>query len=145
LIRDQLIGTWKLINACSIRQSDGEVEYPFGKESVGQIMYDSTGNMSVVIMRPERPKSAINDKSQATNEEIKSAFDGFEAYFGTYEIDEEKKIVNHQIVGSLFPNWEGMTQTRFVEFSGNRLILKTPPMAYGGATVTGKLVWERKS
>lgn len=145
MIRDQLIGTWKLINACSIRQSDGEVEYPFGKQSVGQIMYDSAGNMSVVIMRPERPKSSMNDKSQATNEEIKSAFDGFEAYFGTYEIDEEKEIVSHHIVGSLFPNWEGMTQTRFAEFSGNQLTLKTPPMPYGGATVTGTLIWERKS
>ena len=145
MIRDQLIGTWKLISACSIRQSDGEAQYPFSKQPVGQIIYDSAGNMSVIIMRPERPKSSINDKSQATNEEIKSAFDGFEAYFGTYEIDEEKKIISHHIVGSLFPNWEGMTQTRFAEFSGNQLTLKTPPISYGGATITGTLVWERKS
>ncbi len=100
--------------------------------------------MSVIIMRPERPKSSINDKSKATNEEIKSAFDGFEAYFGTYEIDEEKKIVSHHIVGSLFPNWEGMTHTRFAEFSGNQLTLKTPPMQYGGETISGTLIWQRK-
>jgi hypothetical protein len=145
MIRDQLIGTWKLISACSIRQSDGEVQYPFSKHPVGQIMYDSAGNMSVIVMLPERPKFSINDKSQATNEEIKSAFDGFEAYFGTYEIDEEKEVVSHHIVGSLFPNWEGMTQTRFAEFSGNQLTLKTPPIPYGGATITYTLVWERKS
>lgn len=145
MIREHLIGTWNLISTLSMRQSDGEVKYPFGKQPVGQLMYDSAGNMSVVIMRPERPRSSINDKSQATNEEIKSAFNGFEAYFGTYEIDEEKAIVSHKIEGSLFPNWEGMTQTRFAEFSGNQLTLKTPPMPYGGETITGTLVWERKS
>ncbi|WP_455368216.1 lipocalin-like domain-containing protein [[Eubacterium] cellulosolvens] len=145
MIKDQLIGTWRLNSAFSIRQSDGEVLYPFSKQPVGQITYDSAGNMSVIIMRPERPKSSINDKSKATNEEIKSAFNGFEAYFGTYEIDEEQKVVSHHIVGSLFPNWEGMTQTRFAEFSGNQLTLKTPPMPYGGETITGTLVWQRKS
>jgi hypothetical protein len=145
MIRDQLIGTWRLISVCAIRQSDGEVKYPFGKRSVGQLMYDSAGNMSVVIMRPDRPRSSINDKFQATTEEIKSAFDGFEAYFGAYEIDEEKEIVIHHIEGSSFPNWEGTAQTRFAEFSGNQLTLRTPPLPYGGATFTWKLVWERKS
>jgi hypothetical protein len=108
-------------------------------------MYDSIGNMSVVIMRPDRPRTSINDKFQATTEDIKSAFDGFEAYFGSYEIDEEKKIVIHHIVGSSFPNWEGTAQTRFAEFSENLLTLRTPPLPYSGVTVTWKLVWERKS
>jgi hypothetical protein len=128
MIREQLIGTWRLISVCAIRQSDGEVKYPFGKRSVGQLMYDSIGNMSVVIMRPERPRSSINDKFQATAEEIKSAFEGFEAYFGAYKIDEEKEIVIHHIEGSSFPNWEGTAQTRFVELSGNQLKNATNPL-----------------
>ena len=143
MIRDQLIGTWKLIYG-EIRQSDGEVKYPYGKKSVGQLMYDSAGNMSNAIMRPERPRFSINDKFQGTTPEIKSAFDGFEAYFGAYEIDEEKETVIHHVEGSLLPNWEGTTQTRFVKFSGNQLILSMPPTPYGGATITGKFVWERK-
>ena len=77
MIREQLIGTWRLISVCAIRQSDGEVKYPFGKRSVGQLMYDSAGNMSVVIMRPERPGSSTNDKFQVMTGEIKSTFDGF--------------------------------------------------------------------
>jgi hypothetical protein len=145
MIKEQLIGTWRLISVCAIRQSDGEVKHPFGKRSVGQLMYDSIGNMSVVIMRPERPRSSINDKSQATTGEIKSAFEGFEAYFGAYKIDEEKKIVIHHIKGSSFPNWEGTAQTRFAELSGNQLTLRTPPLSYRGETFTWKLVWERKS
>ena len=145
MIREQLIGTWRLISVCAIRQSDGEVKHPFGKRSVGQLMYDSIGNMSVVIMRPERPRSSINDKFQATTGEIKSAFEGFEAYFGAYEIDDEKEVVIHHIEGSSFPNWEGTAQTRFVELSGNQLTLKTPPLPYRDATFTWKLVWERKS
>jgi len=144
MAREQLIGTWKIIS-CKYRRSDGEVTYPYGKQPLGQLMYDSAGNMSSIIMRPERPKFSINDKFQGTPEEIKSAFDGFDAIFGTYEVDEENESVIHHGEGSLFPNWEGMVHPRFVKLSGKRLTLSTTPILYGDGTIIGTLVWERKA
>jgi hypothetical protein len=108
-------------------------------------MYDAAGNMSVAFMRRDRPKFAGPDKFQGTPTEVRAAFDGFQAYFGTYEVDEAKRTITHYIAGSLFPNWEGTSQTRFVELSGNRLTLRTPPMTEGGGTVVAVLVWERRA
>ncbi len=141
--KEPLIGTWKLIS-CETRRSDGEVLYPYGKQPLGQLIYDPAGNMAVAIMRPGRVKFSIPDKFQGTPGETKSAFDGFESYWGTYEIDEEQNTVIHHVEGSLFPNWEGGTQTRFVEVSPHQLTLSTPLTPYGGATIIALLVWERK-
>ena len=145
MIRGAIIGAWELFSVCAIRQSDGEVKYPFSKQPIGQLMYDSIGNMSVVIIRPDRQELSADDDFQTTTGKIKLTSSGFQAYFGSYEIDEEKKIINHHIKGSSFPDWEGTTQTRFVEISENQLTLRTPAIPYHGEMFTWKLVWERKS
>jgi hypothetical protein len=142
MLRDRLIGTWRIISA-ETKRPDGEVVYQYGKQPVGHIMYDSAGNMGVAVMCQGRTKFAIPDKLQGTAAELKSAFEGFEGYCGTYDTDEEEKTVHHRVKASVFPNWEGTTQTRYVEFSGNRLTLRTPPTLYGGATVISEIVWER--
>ncbi|MHA2204100.1 MAG: lipocalin-like domain-containing protein, partial [Candidatus Hodarchaeales archaeon] len=41
---------------------------------------------------------------KSTLEEIKSAYEGFIAYFGTYEINNKEGTVTHHWEGSLFPN-----------------------------------------
>src|SRR5262245_50094640 len=44
------------------------------------------------------------------------------------DFDEAGASIIHNIEGSLFPNWEGQAQKRFLELSGNRLTLKTTPV-----------------
>lgn len=95
-------------------------------------------------MRPERPAFISNDLRKGTPEEVRAAFDGYVAYFGTYEVSEEEGTVTHNIRGSLFPNWIGQNQKRFFEFTGNRLTLKTAPIPTAETAVTGILVWERE-
>jgi len=52
--------------------------------------------------------------------------------------------VVHQVEGSLFPNWEGQGQKRYVELSGHRLKLTTPPTLWGGGEeIVGMIEWER--
>ncbi len=144
MIRESLVGTWRL-KSCELLQSNGKITQPYGTKPVGQLMYDSDGNMSVQIMRSDRARFAINDKFQGTTSEIKSAFDGFECYFGRYEVDKDNKTVIHHIEGSLLPNWEGNAQPRSFEFSDDQLELTSPPIQYGGATITSSLIWERKT
>ena len=139
---EQFVGTWKLASFESQRSS-GEVTYPMGKDAVGMIMYDANGHMSVQVMRPDRPVFASSDRIKGTPAEIVPAFEGFIAYYGTYEVNEEEGIVTHHVEGSLFPNWVGIAHRRFFEFSGNRLTLSTPPIPLGGEQVTAVLIWER--
>ncbi len=140
--KDKFGGTWKLVSA-EFRRPDGDIIYSYGKHPVGVFMYDANGTMSVQIMRSDRPAFASGDLWISSREELKAALEGYVAYFGTYEVDEEEAVVTHRIEGSWFPNWVGTEQKRFFEFSGDRLILRTPEARTGTATVTGELVWQR--
>jgi len=137
-----LIGAWKLISF-EIQKADGEVIYPFGENAQGSIIYTETGLVSAQVMRPGRPLFASGDMMQGTTEEIEANYKGFISYYGPYEFDSENGFVVHHVEGSLFPNWEGQTQKRFCELSGNRLKLSTPPTPYGGRELVGVLLWER--
>ncbi len=108
-IKDGIIGTWRL-DSRSIRQADGSESFDpkYGAHPVGYISYDRTGHMSVQFMRPDRPKASL---------------DGYEAYFGTYSVDEQKKTVTHRIEGHLLPDRVGQDLVRGVEIQGDELTL----------------------
>ncbi len=138
----QFVGTWKLVS-CEARSPSGKVAYPYGREPFGVLMYDSGGNMSVLIMRRDRPRFASADRFKGTPEEIRAAFEGFVAYCGTYEVNEDEGTVTHHVEGSHFPNMVDTDQVRFFEFSGDQLILQTPPTLLGGEQMTMRLVWRK--
>ena len=138
----RFIGGWKLVTS-EFRTSEGKVAYPLGEKAVGILMCDSGGRYAAQLMRRDRPKFASGDMRGGTPEEIKTAADGYVAYFGTYEIDEKKGTIVVHVEASLFPNWVGQDQMRFYEFSDDLLTLKTPPMLSGGQEITGVLVWKR--
>ena len=101
--------------------------------------------MSVHIMRAGRPNFKSETKFRATPEEMRSAYQGYEAYFAIYTVDAKNCIICHQVGGGLFPNWTNTVQPRFYKFEGNnRLILSTEPL---GVVPTKKaivtLVWDR--
>jgi hypothetical protein len=141
---DQLVGTWKLVpSEFKYNYSDGQVVYPFGTDAIGLLMYTSNNYMSAQLMRPDRPSLASGNVNKGTPEEIKAAFQGYIAYFGTYEVNVEQGIVIHHVEGSYFPNWVGQDLTRLFHLAGNRLTLTTAPIQSGNRQMTARLIWER--
>jgi hypothetical protein len=141
-VEEQFTGTWKLVSFEQVK-ANGEVSYPMGPDADGWIMYDGKGHMCVQLTRANRPKFASNNFLGGTPEEIKSAFEGYFAYCGTYEVNEKEGFVVHHLKLSMYPNWIGTDQKRFFEFSGDRLTLKTPPFQQAGEQLILRLVWER--
>jgi hypothetical protein len=139
---EHFIGIWQLVSS-EFRLLDGQVVYPYGRDAVGILIYSSGGHMCVQIMRPDRLNFASGDRLMGTAEEIKSALEGYAAYYGTYEVNEEEGSVIHQTVGNLFPNWAGVDQKRFFEISDDILTLSTPEVRLGGQQMTGVLHWKR--
>ena len=131
---NRFVGTWRLLSFEEI-QPDGSINYPYGQDPVGRLIYDAGGHMAVQIMRRDRLLLSSSDPQQVPPEEIKAAVEGFTAFFGTYEIDETEKIVTHRVEGHLFPNSVGRHLKRRFEFSGDRLILKPSD--------NRRLVWRR--
>ena len=137
-----VVGRWKLISI-NAENPKGDVRYPYGEAPFGMLMYDADGYMSLLIMRRSRSKFASGDMLGGTPEEIKEAFEKFEAYCGTYEVDEGKRIITHHIEGPRFPNFESLEQVRFFEFFANRLIIKSKPIPSLGTEWVVTLMWER--
>lgn len=140
MTQSQFVGTWRLVSF-ELRHTNGQVLYPYGKDAVGYLMYLPDGYMSVVIMSANRPKLAAEGIFGANAEEKATAAQTYFSYCGRYEIQADKVI--HHVEASFFPNWVGVDQERFFEFTGDRLSLSKPPILVSGQQQTAHLIWER--
>ena len=136
------MGTWRLLE-CYGSWSDGRISYPYGEEPEGQLIYDGRDNFSGQIVGSGRRPFQSENLLRGTQEEIKAAFEGYIAYYGTYEVDDFKGQVIHRVAGALFPNWIGDVQTRNFLFEDERLRLSTQPIKGSRADLTNILLWVR--
>jgi hypothetical protein len=135
-IRQQLIGSYRLVSYVSYDQKGDATKLPY---SIGQISYDAAGRMSAQLMRDDRPR--FTPGTPPSEAERAAAYSGFISYFGRYTIDADKGIVTHHVEGAMSPNMVGQAMPRWYEFSadGASLFLHTK----NGDRVTGRLQWDR--
>ena len=86
--REKLIGAWHLVHI--------DLTGPDGKTSAvpqptGMLIYTRDGHMSVQLMYPRSANSPNNEY----------VLGGYEASFGSYDVDEAKHIVTHHVHGSI--------------------------------------------
>lgn len=146
MIPAELVGAWALVSVTATSVDDDEQKgLPFGEHPVGQLLYAANGHMAIVLMREGRPRFASGDVLDGMPEEIRQAFEGFEAYAGTYQVDiDDGSILHHALVCRL-PNWEGGTQFRFFTLDGNELVLNSPPIKARGQEWVLSSTWRRKA
>jgi hypothetical protein len=137
---DALVGAWRLVS-WETRAADGQVTYPMGADALGYVLYIGDGRFSVTISRAGRAGFAAGDLLGGTIEEQARAVEGFVAYAGRYSFHGDRVI--HHVELSLFPNWVGTDQERWVELAGDRLTLSASPLLLGGKRQVPRLVWER--
>jgi hypothetical protein len=138
-IKDQLVGTWKLVSI-QMTMRDGAVtaDPKFGPHPRGYLMYEPDGHMCAEIMKPERTWA---DPKKPTEKEEIEAFDGFLAYCGTYDLNATQTTVTHHPDVAWMPPYVGTTQPRPFHLDGDRLII-TP--ADSDPNITKYvLTWER--
>jgi hypothetical protein len=138
---NELIGTWALV-ATEWRRADGRHANPFGPGAVGILMYDAAGNMSAQVMRADRA-AVPDDQPDGIETAMASAFAGYIAYFGRYEIDTGRSVVMHYVAGSAFPEWVGGTHERRFAVEGDRLTLSDSVVAADGTATEASTTWRR--
>jgi hypothetical protein len=138
--RGALVGAWRLLS-WENRAADGQITYPMGADALGYLLYTADGRFSVTISRRGRAGFAAGDLLSGTTEEQARAVEGFVAYAGRYSFHGDRVI--HHVELSLFPNWVGTDQERWVELAGGRLILSASPLLLAGRQQVPRLVWER--
>ena len=144
MVTHPLVGSWQLVSLF-IESAAGTVKYVYGEDPVGMLMYSGNGTMSVVLMRQGRRKFADGDLFGGTATELKEAFEGLEAYCGTYTIDEQAECVTHHVEASRFPNWEGSDLKRYYQLVDDRLTLTTEPTRTMGQDWVIHVVWRRRA
>ena len=131
------IGTWKLIS-WEFTQPDGTIQYLYGKDVVGYLMYTADGYMSAQIMDPDRQQSDPNfpletaEAQTLPDSDRARAYGTYVAYCGTYTVEGDKVI--HHVKAGLIPSWTGSDQRRRFRFELGRLII---------GSGKHKLTWER--
>jgi len=135
-----LIGTWKLVSAFSIRPN-GERVHSYGEHPVGFLTYTPEGRMSAVLGDGDRKQLSGEDRHSTTAKERAEAFSSFNSYAGRYTFKGDRLI--HHVEVALFQNWVKTDQVRFITLRGDRLMIRTNPMLLHGEQRVQELVWER--
>ena len=133
----RLVGNWSLVSYVT-EHPDGSRGKPYG-DAVGRLSYDEHGHMAGQVMRPGRLEVA---PGQWGTQEVRSAYAGYIAYFGTYEVNDACDTVTHHVEGALNPGWVNGDQVRRMRFDGDLLILSTD-VPKGGALVRHTLTWRK--
>jgi ketosteroid isomerase-like protein len=111
--RERLIGSWKQVSS-EETLPDGSVVH---LDEVGLVTYDRSGHMSGQSMRRSEPKQHVPSDSIYQSS-------GYDAYFGTFTVDEVKHTVTHHVEGGVARQLVGKDLVRAYSFDGDRLILK---------------------
>jgi hypothetical protein len=111
-----LIGTWRLISFSLTETGSEKIIYPYGKEVTGTLFITSDRHFAVFISSKNRARFASNDIMAGTEEEKIKAVESFSSYCGRYDIELDALLFHPEV--SLFPNWIGVDQKRFVTLRG---------------------------
>jgi hypothetical protein len=135
----RLVGSWSLVS-WTITTPDGQIEFPYGEDAVGSIIYTGEGRMAAHLMRRGRELFASENRRDSTLEERSKAFLDYFSYCGPYTVQEDAQTVTHHVETCSSPNWVGTSRVRTFRFSGDSLTLHA---AHGDGS-KHTLVWRRE-
>jgi len=141
--REQLFGSWELQSRTVTRANGEPIADPvLGAQPIGRLFYDASGHMALQMMRQGR-RQAITEPANPEDAKNARVILGYDAYFGTFTVDEAAGTVTHHVQSSLFPEDLGKDFTRSFRVNGDTFELSfTSPGGAGGA-ITRTLVFRR--
>ena len=118
-----LIGAWHLVS-CTMALADGSIDYPFGRQPSGAILYTPDGWMSAHLI----------DRDAAQGAEPRPHYSG---YFGPFSLSETENLVVHHVRGASDDRIVG-DQPRRYRIDGDTLTLTA---GVAGAAI--EVIWKR--
>ncbi len=137
-----LVGTWRLLSRVD-RNASGEVvdEPSLGSDPLALLFFDAAGNFAAQFMR--RDRSVAVAAPGFTGQNNTTAIGGYDAYFGTYEVDETSGDVQTHLVAALSPSHVGATLMRNMKLEDGELIIRLTTTTPDDMRVNRTLTWER--
>jgi hypothetical protein len=142
-LSESLVGTWELQSRHDIA-ADGErrIEPMLGADPIALLIYDRTGHFSAQFMKRNRADTFQGSPAGAAVNNSR-AQDGYDAYFGTYVVDDAQGTVTQQILGALSKETVGQVLTRAMVVEGDKLTITLQTSSVQGEPVTRTLIWQR--
>ena len=137
-----LRGTWRLKSRIDVTVAGERHPDPLlGEDPVALLIYDGSGHFSAQFMKRDRSGALREVASSAPNNT--RAQGGYDAYFGTYSVDDTTGTVTQTLLGAISPANVGMTLTRAMSVRDDTLVIRLETTAADGTPVTRTLTWER--
>jgi hypothetical protein len=112
-IRDRFVGAWQLASL----EQEGADRKIHKTDSTGLLVFTRDGHMSVQVMDRNPPAQSTAGPEQYSQ-------GGYEASFGTYEINDAQTFTYH-VEGALVRSLIGKDLPRAFKLSGKQLIVKS--------------------
>ena len=138
----EMRGVWWLLTR-EDRTEDGnkKIDPILGGNPMGILTY-APNHFAAQFMKRDRSDNQTNNLS-FSNLNNTVAVGGYDAYFGTYKVDEQTGKVTHTLIGSVNPLNIGMTVSRDLRVEENKLIIQLQTATPEGEQITRTLTWDR--
>jgi hypothetical protein len=136
------VGVWWLLSR-EDKAKDGSIRIDptLGPDAKGIITY-ANGRFAAQFMK--RDRSDVSDTSNPSlGKNNTGAVGGYDAYFGTYSVDENTGDVLHRLDGALAAANVGMEVSRTLTVNGDGLVIQLETTTVGGESIVRTLTWER--
>jgi hypothetical protein len=142
LLSASLPGTWELVSRIDVTDSgERRPEPSLGEDPIAILIYDRSGHFAAQFMKRDRSTPVADGPSGAPNNS--RAQGGYDAYFGTYAIDDAQGTVTQRLAGALSSENVGHVLTRAMEVDGDTLTIRLRTATAQGEPVTRTLSWKR--
>lgn len=139
---NDFIGVWWLLSR-EDRAKDGSlrIDPTLGPDAKGILTY-ANGRFAAQFMK--RDRSNITDvAAPSVGKNNTGAVGGYDAYFGTYSVDDDTGEVLHRLEGALTAENVGVEVSRTLTVTGTNLVIQLETTTLDGEPVTRTLTWER--
>jgi Lipocalin-like domain len=115
-----------------------------GTDPIALLIYDRAGNFSAQFMKRNRT-SAPENVSASSGPNNSRAQGGYDAYFGTYTVDDEHGRVTQRLVGALSGENVGQELTRSLSIISSELFIQVETAKPSGERLVRILRWRRSA
>ena len=136
-----LVGTWELLTR-EDRTSAGErrVEPTLGSDPVALLIYDGAGHFAAQFMKRDRDEAVAAAVPGSNNTQAQG---GYDAYFGSYSVDDVRSTVTQTLHGAMSPGNVGQVLRREMQVDGDELTIRLETTSFDGEPVIRTLKWKR--
>jgi hypothetical protein len=130
-----ILGIWKLKSREDVDATGQTHVDPFlGRDPMGILCFGSSHFAAQFMKRDRSREENVPQPVQVKNNTV--AVNGYQAYFGTYSIDEIDGTLTTHLEGSISPADVDSTYVRDVRVVDNELIIQLETIAVDGTAIT---------